>query len=145
MRSCHKKSERGPCNQRGTWRKPEAMQVKMPSPTYRSVVIYHNRAWDTRPVGLLFTSSLLKKPPSFLWTKASPIGGTHFKGNTKNLFSQYWTIFLFRSIVFAIHYSIPSTSVVTNKLKSPVLKSIPLQDDFSTFSACNLNVSKIIF
>ena len=57
MRSCHKKSERGPCNQRGTWRKPEAMQVKMPTPTYRSVVIYHNRAWDTRPVGLLFTSS----------------------------------------------------------------------------------------
>lgn len=29
-------------------------------------------------------------------------------------------------------------------MKSPVLKSIPLQDDFSTFSACNLNVSKII-
>ena len=63
---CHKKSERGPCNQRGTWRKPEAMQVKMHTPTYRSVVIYHNRAWDTRSVGLLFTSSLLKKPPNFL-------------------------------------------------------------------------------
>lgn len=60
-----KKVSRGPCNQRGTWRKPEAMQVKMPTPTYRSVVIYHNRAWDTRPVGLLFHFVTSKKTSKF--------------------------------------------------------------------------------
>lgn len=90
MRSCHKKSERGPCNQRGTWRKPEAMQVKMPTPTYRSVVIYHNRAWDTRPVGLLLLRLFLN-PPRFRSTKAPPIGGTHPKG-THKLFIKQQTV-----------------------------------------------------